>query len=125
MHTMDVHSWETPIEAKWHKANKLVEVSTGLDELLFRIIEEISQHIWSLQFSDVRAFKLYTEDCAQWSKQPLSPDAGFFIITGSPWFNALGLGEIDPDSPESATHFVVCCNEGIVEIAAHSCSFTS
>ena len=120
---MDVHAWDTPVEATWHKANKLVEVSTGLEELIVRLAEEKTDRIWSLQFSDVRAFKLYTEDCAQWSKQPLPPEGGFFKITGSPWFDALGLGESDPDSPESSTHYVICCSEGIVEVAAHSCAF--
>jgi hypothetical protein len=120
---MDVRIWKTPVEATWHRANRLVEVNTGLDELMVRIIEESTERIWTLQFSNVRAFKLLVEDCAEWSKKPLPPDHGFFVIRNSPWFRALGIGEADPGSPESVQHFVICMHEGVLEVAAHGCSF--
>jgi len=120
---LDVHRWETPVEATWHRANRLVEMNTG-EDLTVRLIEENTDRIWTLQFTDVHAFKLVTEDCAEWSKKPLPPDGGFFKLTDSPWFEALGIGESDPDSMENTQHFVVCLQEGILEIAAHDCSFT-
>lgn len=120
---MDVHLWETPIEATWHRANRLADLSTS-DGLIVRIIEENTDRIWSLQFTAMHAFKLVTEDCAEWSKKPLPPEAGFFKITDSPWLEALGIGESDPEAMEHIQHFAISMQDGILEIAAHDCTFS-
>ena len=121
---MDVHVWETPIEATWQRANRLEELRTPkAEELIVRIIEENTDRIWSLQFTQVGAFKLLSEQCAEWSKEPLPPDGGFFTIVGSPWFEAIGLGDSDPDAIEAKTHYVISCQEGILEVVANDCTF--
>ena len=121
---MEVHYWETPIEATWHNANHLEEANIGKDDITIRISDEKTGRIWSLQFERVKAFKILSDECAEWSTKLLPPDSGFFTITNSPWFSALGLGSSDPDALDSVTHYVICCEEAIVEVLAHDSLIT-
>ncbi len=121
---MEVHYWETAIEATWHNANHLVEANIGKGDITIRISDEKTARVWSLQFERVKAFKILSDECAEWSTKLLPADSGFFTITESPWLTALGLGETIPGTVDYVNHYVVCCEEGIVEVVAHDCLIT-
>lgn len=121
---MDVHYWETPIEASWHNANHFVEANLGKSQITVQISEEKTDRLWTLHFNGVKALKVLSKECSEWSAMLLPADSGFFTITDSPWFTALGLQETDPDSFNNFTHYVICCREEIVEVVATNCEIT-
>ena len=120
---MDVHAWETPIRAVWHKSNTLVDLNytpDGLDVILEE--DETRQH-WCISFKDLVALKTIIGDNAHWSLQPLPPDGGFFQITDSPWLAALGLTETNEE--RIPHHFAICCKRELIEVAAFNEAFTA
>lgn len=120
---MEVHLWDTPIRAAWHKANALIDFNYTPDVLDLVVHEEGTRLRWRIAFKDLAAFKIIVGDNAQWSQQPLPADAGFFQITDSPWLAALGLTETNVQSV--AHHYVVCCKRELIEVAAFSATFTA
>jgi hypothetical protein len=118
---MDVHLWDTPIRATWHKSNTLVDLKYAPDLLELLVHEEETRMRWRISFKDLAAFKIIVGDNAHWSRQPLPPDAGFFQITESPWLSALGLTETNDQ--ELVRHYVICCRRELIEIAARDATF--
>ncbi len=119
---MDVHVWETPIRADWHKSNTLVDFTYTPDVLEIVIQEEGTPAKWHIAFKHLAGFKIIVGDNAHWSLEPLPPDGGFFRIVESPWLAALGLTETNDHL--SAQHFVVCCKRELIEVAAYDAVFT-
>ncbi len=120
---MEVHLWDTPIRAPWHKANTLIDFKYAPDSLELVVHEEGTRLRWRIVFKDLAAFKLIVGENAQWSQQPLPADAGFFKITESPWLAALGITE--NNDQERAHHYVICCKRELIEIAARDTAFTA
>lgn len=119
---MDVHTWDTPIRAAWHKSNTLVDYKYTPDVLVAIIQEEETNHRWHVMFKELAALKIIVGDNAHWSLEPLPPDGGFFTISGSPWLSALGLSE--NNAQRLASHYVICCKRELIEIAAYDVTFT-
>lgn len=120
---MNVQAWDVPIQASWQKSNTLVDLSYDIDGLDLIIAEEETRARWRVEFDDVVAFKVITDEYAKWSMQPIPADGGFFEITESPWLTALGLTEsADLEVPH---HFVICCRREIIEVAAYGVSFAA
>lgn len=117
---MQVDRWDVPIQATWQRSNVLVDLNYDIDGLDMIVAEEETRQRWGLEFEDVAAFKVITEENAKWSMEAIPPDGGFFEITESPWIQALGLAESDEqDEPH---HFVVCCRRELVEVIAYGVS---
>ena len=119
---MDVHLWDTPIRAMWHKANTLIDFKYAPEALELVIHEEGTRMRWRVTFKDLVAFKVIVGDNAQWSQQPLAADAGFFQLTESPWLAALGLTETNDQ--RLAHHYVICCKREMIEVAGYDATFT-
>ncbi len=120
---MDVRAWQTPIRAVWHKSNTLVGVNYLLEGLEIILEEEDTKQHWCIAFKDLVALKIILGDNANWSRQPLPPDGGFFELTDSPWLAALGLTE--NNDQRIPHHYVICCKRELIEIGTFSAAFTA
>ncbi len=120
---MNVQAWNVPIQATWQKSNMLVDLSYDVDGLDLIVAEEDTRQRWRVEFDDVVAFKVITDEYAKWSMQSIPPDGGFFEITDSPWLEALGLSE--SENMHVPHHFVICCRREIVEVAAFGVNFAA
>lgn len=119
---MNVHIWEVPIRATWHKSNTLVELNYDIDGVEVIIAEEETLQRWHIEFDDVAGLKVITGEHMKWSTEQIPPDGGFFEITDSPWLSALGL--VETNDQETPHHFVICCRREIVEVAAFEVALT-
>ena len=120
---MDVHVWQTPIRATWHKSNALIDFTYTPDVLEVVIQEEETPAKWHISFKELAAFKILVPHNAHWSLEALPPDGGFFRIVDSPWLAALGLSETNDH--RTALHFVICCKRELIEVAAYDAVFSN
>ncbi|MDK1021893.1 MAG: hypothetical protein QGD90_09700 [Candidatus Hydrogenedentes bacterium] len=120
---MDVQIWDVPINATWSKSNILVDFAYNEDGVEIVLLEEESKQRWVMHFEEVMAFKIISNEWAKWSTAQIPPDGGFFEIMDSPWLQALGTTE-NPLAKEPH-HFIICCEQELIEVAAWECHFTA
>ena len=120
---MEVHVWDAPIRATWHKSNTLVDLHYAPEALELLIHEEGTKLRWKVVFKDPAGVKVIVGENAHWSQQSLPQDGGFFRITESPWLSALGLTETNDQ--EQRRHYVVCCRREMIEVAAREVTFAT
>lgn len=119
---MEVHPWEVPIAATWHKSNTLVDFLYDEEGLELIIEEEETQQRWVLRFADPAGFKVLCGEHAEWSIQHVPANGGFFEMKNSPWLSALGITETNEQA--SAHHYMICCQDELIEIATWECVIT-
>ncbi len=115
--------WQTGIEARWYRANDLVELRFAGGALVADLVEEDTEQNWRLVFAPHQAHRVTTEEC-RWpiGIAALPERGGFFEVLDSDWIRALGKGRVH--FLEAARHFIVCCYDDIIEGVAPECRIT-
>lgn len=113
---MKVKTWELPISATWHRATDLGSLHLDREGLTLMLNEQDSDRRWRLTFSEVQAFKWTTEESAATILGALPKTGAFYEVVGSNWLPELGQGKLDYMS--RASHYIICCYDEVLEIAA-------
>lgn len=88
------------------------------DGLKLRLLEDGAGNVWELRFSEVQACACTTEESSS-SVVSLLPSSGaFFEFIDSPWLEKLGRGRLEYMA--RSRHFVLCCQDEVIEVAATS-----
>lgn len=115
---MTFSEWDVPIKADSYRSIDLKEFKFDRNVLVFELIEEETEEVWSLSFDSLQAFKTTTEECSAEILEQLPVGGGFFKSTESVWLNSLGKGDVAFLS--NACHFIICCYDEVIEIVADS-----
>ena len=84
--------------------------------LILRLHEDGAENLWSLSFDCVQGFRITTEECSAGITEMLPMGGGFFKSTDSDWLKGLGKG--DTHFLDTSCHFVICCYDEVIEVAA-------
>jgi len=113
---MKISTWAVPIRSRWYRSTELRELRFGRGGVILRIIEEDTEREWTVQFNNVQAFRITTEECAIRIIEQLPQCGGFFEVQDSPWLSELGRQEVS--FLDRSKHYVVACYDEIVEVVA-------
>ena len=108
--------WDVPVKGDSNRSVDLRAFKFNRNTLVFELIEEGTEDIWTLSFDSLLAFKATTEECSAEILEQLPVGSGFFRSTESAWLNSLGKGDIA--FLNDACHFIICCYDEVVEIVA-------
>lgn len=108
----EIIQWEVPIKASWPRATELDNLRFSRAGLLLTLIEEDTKQKWTLEFGDVQAFRVTTEECSEIF--PLPADGGFFEEKNSLWLRNIGSEQVP--FLKDARHFIVFCYDDVIEV---------
>jgi len=108
--------WDVPIKANSHRSTELKEFKFDRNTLVFQLIEEDTEKVWSLSFDSLQAFRTTTEECSAEILKQLPTNGGFFKAPESVLLDSLGKNNIH--FLNNACHFVICCYDEVLEVIA-------
>ena len=118
---MDGITWETPVLAPGRRSIELGSVAYEPGRLEVRVQEDPTGKLWSVRFSNIQGLRITTFESAFEVTKNLPGEGGFFEFKESSWLASLGAGK--REYMHKARHFVICCYDEVLEIAAWEVSF--
>jgi hypothetical protein len=109
-------TWDVPIRGEWHRATDLRSLAFGRDGLSLLVVEEETEKMWRLHFPDVHGFRCTAEESAAGVLGSLPERGAFYEVVDSAWLKDLGQGKLE--HMMTARHYVICCYDAVVEVAA-------
>lgn len=108
--------WVTPITASSRRSLELDRIHYQPGGVEVRLVEEDSERRWVVRFSQVQGMRITTFESASRVLAALNGSGGLFELTSSQWLDFLGKAHVE--YMQKSRHFVICCYDEVVEIAA-------
>ncbi len=115
--------WDTPIKGPLDRRSlELASVTYEQNTIVISVSEDLTGEHWSLRFTNTQGLKITTFESAFDITKNISSDCALFEFKKSKWLISLGQGELE--YMENSRHFVICCYDEIIEVAAWEVNFT-
>jgi len=108
--------WDVPIKARSNRSNDLKEFKYNDNQLVITLIEEDTDAVWHVFFTEIQAFRSTSEECSNATMLQVPTKGGFFKSSDSDWLMELGKGKIQ--FLNNSLHFIICCYDEMIEVIA-------
>ena len=115
-----IGAWDTGIKARWYRSTELTGFTIDGSTCSMDLVEEKTAQNWRITFNPVQGVRWTAEECI-WPAGVLegAPEGdGFYEVFQSDWLRTLGKGSRTAYSVQRARHFIVCCYDQVIEVAA-------
>ena len=127
---MNVLQLDTPVKARWYRSLELQSITFENRSLALRVLEnyedcedyeDSSGKNWFIRFNTIQGLKMTTHESALGILYEINEEGAFFEFKRSKWLYSLGLDKVHYMA--KSRHFVVCCYDEVVEVAAWEIDF--